>query len=282
MPDIPQDAQRSEDGQWWWDGSQWQPVGGGSDQTATTGTQSDVKVKIEDFTALAHTENGITMMICQGSVTNHSGRPLEYHEFTLMIGTMPESSQPEKAATFEMGIGALRDGETKEFRAPIQVDDGKWSVTADIWSGGKPISGTHTPEIVVDVGSGVAKPYVHLDDSVKLDLGVEITNVTHEGGALYRIHYVVQNNSAPVKPGLVVQGSLKSEQSSMYAQQSYAIPEPLPQGRSRDHYLTLEADAVQGPMVASITLDAIGPNLVEALADVVRDESGAVTSVQAR
>jgi hypothetical protein len=28
MPDIPQDAQRSEDGQWWWDGSQWRPVDG--------------------------------------------------------------------------------------------------------------------------------------------------------------------------------------------------------------------------------------------------------------
>lgn len=27
MTDIPQDAARSEDGQWWWDGSQWQPVG---------------------------------------------------------------------------------------------------------------------------------------------------------------------------------------------------------------------------------------------------------------
>lgn len=28
MTDIPQDAPRSEDGQWWWDGSQWQPVSG--------------------------------------------------------------------------------------------------------------------------------------------------------------------------------------------------------------------------------------------------------------
>ncbi|HUZ69158.1 MAG TPA: hypothetical protein VMU65_05550 [Candidatus Saccharimonadales bacterium] len=27
MAQIPPDAQRSEDGQWWWDGSQWQPVG---------------------------------------------------------------------------------------------------------------------------------------------------------------------------------------------------------------------------------------------------------------
>lgn len=27
MAQIPADAQRSDDGQWWWDGSQWQPVG---------------------------------------------------------------------------------------------------------------------------------------------------------------------------------------------------------------------------------------------------------------
>jgi hypothetical protein len=26
MADIPADAPRSEDGQWWWDGTQWQPV----------------------------------------------------------------------------------------------------------------------------------------------------------------------------------------------------------------------------------------------------------------
>jgi hypothetical protein len=35
MTQIPPDAQRSEDGQWWWDGSDWQPVGAGGVQTAT-------------------------------------------------------------------------------------------------------------------------------------------------------------------------------------------------------------------------------------------------------
>jgi hypothetical protein len=29
MSNMPEDAQLSEDGQWWWDGSQWQPVPGG-------------------------------------------------------------------------------------------------------------------------------------------------------------------------------------------------------------------------------------------------------------
>jgi hypothetical protein len=29
MSNVPEGAQLSEDGQWWWDGSQWQPVQGG-------------------------------------------------------------------------------------------------------------------------------------------------------------------------------------------------------------------------------------------------------------
>ncbi len=28
MSDIPADAQYSDDGQYWWDGTEWQPVGG--------------------------------------------------------------------------------------------------------------------------------------------------------------------------------------------------------------------------------------------------------------
>ena len=41
MTDIPADAPRSDDGQWWWDGSQWQPVqpaGGADPGTAQAGT----------------------------------------------------------------------------------------------------------------------------------------------------------------------------------------------------------------------------------------------------
>ena len=34
MAQIPPDAQRSDDGQWWWDGAQWQPVGDQGDAGA--------------------------------------------------------------------------------------------------------------------------------------------------------------------------------------------------------------------------------------------------------
>lgn len=35
MTDIPADAPRSDDGQWWWDGTTWQPVGHASSQRST-------------------------------------------------------------------------------------------------------------------------------------------------------------------------------------------------------------------------------------------------------
>ena len=38
MAQIPADAPRSEDGQWWWDGSVWQPVGEPTaDSSSTSG-----------------------------------------------------------------------------------------------------------------------------------------------------------------------------------------------------------------------------------------------------
>jgi hypothetical protein len=40
MTIMPADAPRSEDGQWWWDGSQWQPVTGHGAAASDAGQQS--------------------------------------------------------------------------------------------------------------------------------------------------------------------------------------------------------------------------------------------------
>jgi hypothetical protein len=40
MANIPEGAQRSEDGHWWWDGEQWQPV----DEAAAAGAEGDERV----------------------------------------------------------------------------------------------------------------------------------------------------------------------------------------------------------------------------------------------
>ena len=34
MAEVPEGAQLSDDGQWWWDGQDWQPVPQGDDRTA--------------------------------------------------------------------------------------------------------------------------------------------------------------------------------------------------------------------------------------------------------
>jgi hypothetical protein len=38
MTQVPPGAQRSDDGNYWWDGSQWQPVPGGAADPAAAGT----------------------------------------------------------------------------------------------------------------------------------------------------------------------------------------------------------------------------------------------------
>ncbi len=54
MAQIPADAQRSEDGQWWWDGSQWQPVG--SPAGADAGAGGDASAATAAF---AFDNNGL-------------------------------------------------------------------------------------------------------------------------------------------------------------------------------------------------------------------------------
>jgi hypothetical protein len=46
MSNIPEGAQRSDDGQWWWDGQQWQPVhdGGGAKEQAADGDRGAARV----------------------------------------------------------------------------------------------------------------------------------------------------------------------------------------------------------------------------------------------
>jgi hypothetical protein len=50
VADIPNDAPRSEDGQWWWDGTNWQPVGGGVATAQASGLtpQEVASIEIDD------------------------------------------------------------------------------------------------------------------------------------------------------------------------------------------------------------------------------------------
>lgn len=48
MTDIPADAQRSEDGQWWWDGTGWQPVTPAGSAAATGAAPSPTSGQLSD------------------------------------------------------------------------------------------------------------------------------------------------------------------------------------------------------------------------------------------
>ena len=41
MTDVPTDAARSEDGNWWWDGTEWQPVAAAASDNAVASADSD-------------------------------------------------------------------------------------------------------------------------------------------------------------------------------------------------------------------------------------------------
>lgn len=55
MSDIPADAPRSDDGQWWWDGTQWQAVAGQAGQDGMTEREAarvaaGLPAKLDDLT----------------------------------------------------------------------------------------------------------------------------------------------------------------------------------------------------------------------------------------
>ena len=49
MTDVPEGAQLSEDGQWWWDGQEWQPVPQDGDRAAARVAQG-MPASTEDLT----------------------------------------------------------------------------------------------------------------------------------------------------------------------------------------------------------------------------------------
>jgi hypothetical protein len=67
MGQIPPDAQRSDDGQWWWDGSQWQPMQGGNQNAfASAGSQEGAGASGDAGTAqFGFDNNGLIVQVDQ-------------------------------------------------------------------------------------------------------------------------------------------------------------------------------------------------------------------------
>ncbi len=45
MSNVPEGAQLSDDGQWWWDGNDWQPVQGSADSSSSTAPASEAGIE---------------------------------------------------------------------------------------------------------------------------------------------------------------------------------------------------------------------------------------------
>lgn len=76
MSNVPEGAQLSEDGQWWWDGDQWQAVEGaaGSTSSSSSAPESAAATGIEGWSANPDewTEDQKDMYF---TVTDHTAEP---------------------------------------------------------------------------------------------------------------------------------------------------------------------------------------------------------------
>ncbi len=95
MPEIPQDAPRSEDGEWWWDGTTWQPVTDASRDNASTatdvpddvaqppGTKDDEQFRKEVDEILSGAHGALTVVEIAGLFGTEGGAFAETTEFAL-------------------------------------------------------------------------------------------------------------------------------------------------------------------------------------------------------
>jgi hypothetical protein len=95
MSDIPQDAPRSEDGQWWWDGANWQPVGDATQGNATgavdvpadisqqPGSSDDEQFRKEVDEILTGEHGALTVVEIVGFFATTGGKFAEVAEFAL-------------------------------------------------------------------------------------------------------------------------------------------------------------------------------------------------------
>jgi hypothetical protein len=95
MSDIPQDAPRSEDGQWWWDGANWQPVSDATQGTSTgavdvpddisqqPGSSDDAQFRKEVDDILTGEHGALTVVEIVSFFATTGGKFAEVAEFAL-------------------------------------------------------------------------------------------------------------------------------------------------------------------------------------------------------
>jgi hypothetical protein len=305
MTVMPADAPRSEDGQWWWDGSQWQPVTGHpadaaqqaqgtaaaqpaqatgaaapsetvghlSDdgqwrwdgtqwqpaQTDTTGsaaTPGGRQITLGTPTAEAVSTGGTTAVIVRYSLTNSGTTQIEARSLLIGFYVMAAGHTPEHAAYVSGDmVAALAPGEEHHGQWPLQVDPGSWTVWVAVSDETTGEVLATSDDVAVEVAGQVAATHA-FDDTKAYALSVSISSVEHIDGVLYRVHYTVQSDR-DVPPGLSVTGGIDAAESR--SGQIYQLTTGITAGQPHAHYLTLEA-TVPSHSTAKIVVDPGGPS----------------------
>jgi hypothetical protein len=262
VTDIPAGAQRSDDGQWWWDGSQWQPVPA---PTAAAGTQpaqdavaeavpvshasptpTAIDGQLSDdgqwrwagtrwqpasadpaastgATAVAQGEpqvtlglpaveqrtahDGTTAVMVDYSVTNSGTTRIEANSWQVGFFVTP-NGQAAEAMAYVMGdlLVGLAPGDEHHGNWPLQVDPGSWTVSVTVTDPTTGDARARSDDVTVDVAGHEADRHA-FDDTQAYALTLTITNVERVEGPLYRVHYDVQSDR-DVPAGLSVVGRI--------------------------------------------------------------------------
>ena len=234
MTVMPADAPRSEDGQWWWDGAQWQPVSAGagaaaaSDANAAQGsasqTSSDTVGQLSDdgqwrwdgtqwqpatpttadagisvafgqTSAEPHTANdGTPALIVRYDLTNSGSIAVERGRLEIGFYVLAEGASAEAAAYV---LGDISDA-----IAPGEVHQGHWPIQADpgtwtVWVAVKDKTTDQqlaASEFMSVRVAGTVATAPSFDETQAYTLKVTITQFEHVQGNLFRVHYDLQSD----------------------------------------------------------------------------------------
>jgi hypothetical protein len=252
-------GQLSADGQWRWDGTEWQPVH--ADPAASAGsaaeTPSELHVTLGVPTAAAHTvHDGTTEVVINYTVTNAGSTRIEAHGLQMGFFVLAAGQTAETAAyvTGAMPV-ALAPGEEHRGDARMQVDPGARTVFVNVSDTATGAILATSDDVAFEVAGHQAADHA-FDDTQTYQLTLSITSVEHVSDALYRVHYDVQADR-DVPAGLRVSGRIEGPQAN--TGQLYDLTSALEAGRAHPHYLTMEAVA-PSHSTAYIMLDPGGPS----------------------
>jgi len=252
-------GQLSDDGQWRWDGTAWQPVQADATGAAAgaTATQDGPTVSIGLPTVESRTaHDGTPAVIVHYSVTNVGTTPIEASRLEIGYYAIAEGSSAEAAAyVLAGGVPAIAPGEEHRGDCPVQLDPGSWDILVGIKDTTTGVDLGVSERVTAHVAGHVATAPT-FDDAQAYTLSVTITRLEHVQGALFRIHYDLASDR-DVPAGLNVSGKLTGAEAK--SAQLYDLTTGLTAGQPRPHYLTLEADA-PSHVTASITVDPGGPS----------------------